>query len=153
MNTMKGRLVLTGGLIIILVVVMACFFSGCTSQTTESKNTASGTKAPQPVNTATFPTPDMRTFVPTLSESPNVKIQMNDFDPAILVVMNGTTVTWTNYDESMNYSVVSDNGTPESFKSGDLSKGKTFQFRFTRPGTYPYHSETISKISGKIIVQ
>jgi plastocyanin len=111
-----------------------------------------GMQAPHPVNTATFLTPNRVTTVPALSEGAAVRIQENDFNPYSLVVMNGTIVTWINEDEFFNYSVISDNDFPVSFHSGIHLKGGIFQFRFARPGTYPYHSTTTSEITGEIVV-
>ena len=56
------------------------------------------------------------------------------FTPQLLTVAPGTTVTWTNQD-SLGHSVVA---TGESFESGSLDSGTTFQVRFDTPGDYAY---------------
>jgi plastocyanin len=139
---------------VIIAMVMSCIIAGCTSQQSpESKIPTSGKQGSQTINTQTMPTPNRITTVPTLSDRNEVIIRGNDFEPGILVILNGTTVTWTNEDDLNNdYSIVSDTGVPEQFQSDTISKGGIFKFRFTKPGTYPYHSAITSEIAGKIVV-
>jgi predicted lipoprotein with Yx(FWY)xxD motif/plastocyanin len=57
------------------------------------------------------------------------------FDPKVLTVKVGATVTWTNLDGAP-HKVVADNG---EFTSDALQQGDTFSFTFTKAGTYPYY--------------
>jgi plastocyanin len=68
------------------------------------------------------------TASPANSESNNaVSISNFDFEPDSLSVKVGTTVTWTNQDNT-SHTITADNG---EFKSGMLGNGDTFSFTFT----------------------
>jgi len=86
----------------------------------------------------------------TGSRKPNsVSISNLQFSPATLTIVKGTTVTWTN-NESSTHTVTADD---KSFDSGNLTKGKTFQFTFDKLGTFSYRCSIHSAMTGKIIVQ
>ena len=61
-----------------------------------------------------------------------------DFSPAIINVVAGTTVVWTNNPlEGFTHTVTS--STPGyEFDSGSLAPGETFSYTFVRPGVYDY---------------
>jgi plastocyanin len=84
--------------------------------------------------TTTGPTPT-GTSAPIQSSEAKVSIANFAFDPAILTITAGTTVTWTNND-TVSHNVTSDDG---SWSSNSLGKGETFSFTFTKPGTFLYH--------------
>jgi len=80
------------------------------------------------------------------------------FSPDTVKVVIGVnnTVTWTDNDNSMDA-----NGyTPDhvlaandgSFTSQPLNPGDTFTYTFTTPGTYPYHCNVHSWMSGTVVV-
>jgi len=72
------------------------------------------------------------------------------FDPGVITVAVGTTVTWTN-DDDVPHTVTS---TDKHFKSsGALDKGDSYSFTFTAPGTYPYYCTVHPFMTGKVIVQ
>lgn len=56
------------------------------------------------------------------------------FAPAAITVKVGTTVTWTNKDQDAHTVTAQD----RSFSSAPLNTGATYQFTFTKPGTYAY---------------
>jgi plastocyanin len=58
------------------------------------------------------------------------------FTPGNLTVKIGTTVTWTNKDNTA-HTVTSDDGKFTS--SGNLNSGDTYQYTFNTAGTFPYH--------------
>jgi plastocyanin len=72
------------------------------------------------------------------------------FDPAEITVPVGTTVTWTNQDD-VPHTVTSDD--KKTFGSAGLDTGDTFQFRFTKPGTYGYFCSIHPMMTGKVIVK
>ena len=81
-----------------------------------------------------------------------VKITNFKFEPKVLTIKAGTTVTWTV--ESGTHTVISDGKT---FTSANLAQGKTFSQQFSQPGKYPYycsfHGDKGGKdMSGTIIV-
>jgi plastocyanin len=71
------------------------------------------------------------------------------FDPATVTIQAGESVTWTNQD-SMNHTVVADNG---EFESGALANGATFSFKFDQAGTYTYHCSIHPSMAGTVVVQ
>ena len=58
-----------------------------------------------------------------------------NFQPAKLTVKVGTTVHFVNTD-TIDHTVTADDN---SFDSGDLPAGKTYDFTFTKAGTYPFY--------------
>ncbi|MDB5988292.1 MAG: hypothetical protein JWR16_3345 [Nevskia sp.] len=86
---------------------------------------------------------------PPPAPPPNgVSIGWMVFVPAELTVKPGTTVTWTNWDDSNHGVKFADQ------KSARLDKGSTYTRTFTSAGEYPYeclfHG---ARMSGKIIVK
>jgi plastocyanin len=79
-----------------------------------------------------------------------VKIDNFSFGPSELTVSPGTTVTWTNRDDTP-HTVVSDD--KSTFKSKVLDTDDTFSFTFTRAGTYPYFCSIHPKMTGKVVVK
>ena len=73
------------------------------------------------------------------------------FSPDTMTVPIGTTVSWLNI-ESVTHTVTSDAGDSIVFNSGNMFKGNEFNFTFTKAGTFPYHCNYHSGMTGKIIV-
>ena len=65
-----------------------------------------------------------------------------------LQVSAGTQVTWVN-DDNMNHTVTADNN---SFDSGIIQPGGTFTHTFTITGSYNYHCQLHTGMTGKVIV-
>ncbi len=78
-----------------------------------------------------------------------VTISGYSFQPLILVVQPGTTVTWNNQD-SVSHTVTSD--TKGEFDSGTIAPGKSFTHYFASPGTYRYHCSIHPNMIGRIAV-
>jgi plastocyanin len=66
------------------------------------------------------------------------------FSPSSLTVPVGTTVVWK-HESDLPHTVTSDTGL---FDSGTLNQGDTFQFTFTKAGTYPYHCKFHGDVGG-----
>ena len=77
-----------------------------------------------------------------------VSIQNFTFQPSVLTVAVGTTVTWTNLDGAT-HTVTSRSGV---WDSGDLSQNQKFSFTFTQPGEFNYFCAIHRSMKGKIIV-
>jgi plastocyanin len=79
----------------------------------------------------------------------------NHFEPETLKIGKGTTVKWTNEDDSI-HTVTS--GTPETstwgtkFDSGYLSGGKTYEHVFKSTGTFNYFCTLHPYMTAKIVV-
>lgn len=68
--------------------------------------------------------------------------------PANIQVPLGTTVTWTNDDDAP-HSVTFDNGMADS---GIFHKGQTYQYTFTKAGTFVYHCSVHPGMVGHVVV-
>lgn len=75
-----------------------------------------------------------------------VDIKSTTFDPAIITVSIGTTVTWTNRDNKPH--TVRGSG----FDSGSLDPGQTFSRTFSSTGSYDYGDPGNPSMSGTVIV-
>lgn len=77
-----------------------------------------------------------------------VTIQNFAYQPAIIQVPAGTTVTWTNQD-SVAHTVTFRNGMKDS---GLFQQGQTFSYTFASPGTYDYYCAVHPYMVGRVIV-
>ena len=78
-----------------------------------------------------------------------VRIDNFNFSPPALVVAPGTTVTWTNADDSP-HTVREKDG---KFKSAALDTDDMFSQTFTAPGEYEYFCTIHPRMVGKVIVK
>lgn len=85
------------------------------------------------------------------AETKEVQIDNYSFTPGTLTVPVGTTVTWTNHDETVHTIVSAD--TPRSFKSSGLDTDDKFSVTFTKPGSYSYLCTVHPYMTGKIVVK
>ena len=88
-------------------------------------------------------------IVPAAANVAAVKIDNFNFTPPTLVVAPGTTVTWTNDDDSP-HSVHEKDG---KFKSAALDTDDKFSQTFTAPGEYEYFCSIHPRMVGKIVVK
>ena len=103
-------------------------FGSCSSKSSSYNNpTSSGTK-------------------PTAA--PSVTIQNFAYSPAVVHVLPGGTVTWTNKDATPH--TVTDNG--GSFDSGSIAVDGTFKRTFANAGTYTYHCSIHSMMASATVV-
>ena len=79
-----------------------------------------------------------------------VTIQNFAFSPASITVKKGTTVTWTNQDNTT-HTVTGDNLT--GFASPNLDNGNSYSFAFNQTGTFTYHCNFHSEMQGTVTVQ
>lgn len=123
------------GLLILLLLI-----SGCTAP---PKATAPGDTAGLPVKTA--PPPEETTVI-----LPMTATIMNEdfaFNPQVLVIARGGTVTWRQKD-SDKHTV-----TGSGFDSPELSQGQTFSHTFNEIGVYEYGCKLHPVMKGTIIVK
>ena len=83
------------------------------------------------------------------ANSATVRIDNFNFTPPALVVAPGTTVTWTNADDSP-HTVREKDG---KFKSAALDTDDSFSQTFTAPGEYDYFCSIHPYMAGKIVVK
>lgn len=94
------------------------------------------------------------------SSNPGNAVDIHDlqFDPKVLTVPKGTTVTWTNNDQTA-HTVVSDSAdsttapAAQKFKSDFLNPGQSYSHRFDEVGRYPYHCDIHPYLKGEVVVQ
>ncbi|QUQ66984.1 Amicyanin [Kutzneria sp. CA-103260] len=93
-----------------------------------------------PGPTTSMPSMSMPTTSQSTSDQPvatnTVSIKNFAFDPAVITVKVGTTVTWTNADQDP-HTVTSD-GKSGPLNSKPFNQGDTFQYTFTQAGTFSY---------------
>ena len=78
-----------------------------------------------------------------------VWMQNTTFVPSVKTISVGTTITWTNKDNT-DHDVTSTSGL---FISPAMAKNATFSYKFDAVGTYDYICTFHSGMTGKIIVQ
>jgi plastocyanin len=71
------------------------------------------------------------------------------FSPMAITVKTGTTVTWTNKDD-VYHTVTADNGGMPM--SAPFDRGETYQYTFTKAGTYTYHCTPHPYMKAEVIV-
>jgi plastocyanin len=71
------------------------------------------------------------------------------YSPDALTVSGGDVVTWSNVDGT-DHTVTADDG---AFDSGTLSDGDSFEFTFESSGTFAFHCEIHSSMTGTITVE
>ena len=130
-----------GSNIAVFVIILAIVATGAGIAITRAKNTK------QPVTTESTKT----TSDTTNALVKNVSIVNSSFSPVTVTIKVGGTVTWTNEDD-MNHTVTADATTTESLNSILLSKGTTYSYIFNKAGTYTYHCQVHSTMTGTIIV-
>jgi plastocyanin len=109
----------------------------------------------------TFPVVSLAIVLVTLAAVPSshsvlaqsgatVEVQVIDFafEPAMVMIEPGTTVTWTNTGDRP-HTVTADDG---SFDSGRLDPGEQFSFTFTEPGTFTYVCGFHPEMQGSVMV-
>ena len=70
------------------------------------------------------------------------------FNPQVVTVKAGDTVTWTNRDDIPH--TVAD---PGKFKSKALDTGDSYSFTFTTPGSFDYFCSLHPHMTGRIVVE
>ena len=77
-----------------------------------------------------------------------VWIQSMAFNPSIITVTAGTTITWTNYD-AVNHTVTSDNAL---FDSGSIGTNGAYSHKFPNAGTFTYHCTVHPMMTASVTV-
>src|SRR5262249_29076655 len=85
---------------------------------------------------------------PVWAADATVKIANFTFGPQELTVKAGTTVNWTNEDESPHIVV-----SPNNFRSKVLASDVTDAYIFTTPGPYKYFCSFHPQMTGTVLVE
>ena len=127
--------------VIIVLAVGGWFILGHSSSPSPSASptpSASMSMAPQPSSQST----------PAATSA--VTISNFAFSPANITVKAGTKVTWTNADTAGH--TVTETDSTAGPKSSTLSKGQSYSFTFTTPGTYHYDCSIHPYMTGTVTV-
>lgn len=84
---------------------------------------------------------------PAVTETTSVAIKSFAFSPQDIKVKKGDTVTWKNEDAAT-HTIKSD-----SFQSGDISTGGTYQHKFENAGTFNYSCSIHPSMTGTVTVE
>jgi plastocyanin len=85
------------------------------------------------------------------STGADVSISGFAFNPSIITMTEGTTVTWTNFD-SFAHTTTSDIGSSDAWDSGSLGPGELFTKTLNTLGTYTYHCAIHPGMTGVVVV-
>jgi plastocyanin len=86
---------------------------------------------------------------PSAANGAAVKIDNFAFGPQAITVPVGTTVTWTNSDDTPHTAA----STAGVFKSKVMDTDEKFSYTFTNAGTYPYYCTIHPKMTGQVVVK
>jgi amicyanin len=80
-----------------------------------------------------------------------VKVEIKDmkYEPKVLTITAGTTVTWVNVDD-MPHTVTDKNRV--AFRSAGLDTGDSFTYTFDKPGSFDYFCTIHPYMTGKVVV-
>ena len=143
--------------LIFLLFVAACAKPGATVPVTSPPTTVSPPVMATPVTTPAAAVLQPVTTAPTTnstaklqgSSQMDVLIRGSAFEPSILSVPVGTSVTWTNKDGDP-HAIKCD--LPGTFNGLAQQNGGTFSFTFTKAGTFNYYCDLHDCMIGTIIV-
>jgi plastocyanin len=152
---MNRTVVITIGVVLAIAIALVVIWlllvsSRSVQEVPVSENTNTGGSQQQG---PTGPTAD-NVPLSTEATSNSIAIQNMAFSPANVTVKRGTTVTWTNYDDT-GHNVVSDDGAPEGGppKMAPLfTKGGAFSFYYDVVGVFPYHCSAHPDMQGTVTV-
>lgn len=113
--------------------------SAVSSNTPSLSTSVTPFSSPDPVSTSS---------VEAILRESEIEIEDFVFNPKTVTIKVGTTVKWSNKDES-SHRVTSDDG---SWGSNSLSKGDSFFYTFTQAGTFSYHCGVHPSMTGTIVV-
>jgi plastocyanin len=136
---------------LLCLLLTAVLLAGCsaTPTTTTSSTPAGSTPAsstpPQSSTTVVSSTPQTTGPQRTLA----VSMSGNQFDPDEIIVTKGSTVTWTNDDDTGHTVSFVDN----SSDSGLITPGQTTAHEFKAVGTFAYYCKYHSQMKGSVTVE
>lgn len=94
--------------------------------------------------------PAAHTAAVSIVEPPLQPVQTWNYDPPVLKIKAGTTVTWTNTGAVLHTVTSVDRKT---FNSKDIRPKGTFTLTFTKPGTFPYFCNYHPWMKGTVVVE
>lgn len=119
----------------------------------------SGAETPWPTQTygeitVTFVRPGTTPGVsPTIPVGTAVRLLGNTFDPQVIEVPLGASVTWTSRDSILHTVTSGSFGAPDGRFDRELLGGATFSFTFLQPGKVPYYCRLHGGMHATLIVR
>lgn len=123
--------------IIVVTIIVLSLVIGTMLYLNSSK---SNMPSMQPASTSTTPSSSTNTSTsPSQASMSTDKVSISNFSfsPSSITVKKGTTVTWTNLDDT-NHTVTENDG-KQGPASASLAKNATYAFTYTQTGTFSYH--------------
>lgn len=133
---MKKGISLVAG--IVLIIAISLFF--VLSKNNDDKNITSDSSENTSQSVSNTTSVDANTI-----EIKNLK-----FGTGKLTIKKGQTVTWKNEDSS-NHTISSDSGS--TLNSSTVAKGETYSKKFDEIGTFNYHCDFHSSMTGIVVVE
>ena len=139
------------GILSTLAFAATLILAGCGATSTGPTLGAESPTATTAPTAATTPTPSGPQEEITITGGGiGYNVTAFGFDPKQTTVKAGTTIVWTN-NSGTTHNITSDAGAPATFTL-PVDDGKTVSFKFTKPGTYPYHCSIHPTMKGTIVV-
>lgn len=137
------------------IALSACGMSEQADDGAEQAPSLTTTTTTTPASPTAAPTTEQATQAEETTEKQDTpaagkeKVRIVDFtfEPGNITVPVGTTVVWTQLDQST-HTVDFDDGE----KSGDMAKGDTYKRTFDEPGKYPYVCFYHPRMTGTVTV-
>lgn len=101
---------------------------------------------------STAPTTQTGTSASAPATADQVTIKNYQFKPSETKVKTGTTITWTNQDDTK-HNIAYDSGTLMGQEGPLFGRGETYTMTFDQPGTYNYHCRPHPYMKGTVIVE
>jgi amicyanin len=93
----------------------------------------------------------LRLAAPAVAAGHSVTISGYAFQPAMLTIRAGDTVTWTNRDTAPHD--VTTTSAPVAIHGAQMTKGQSWSYTFTTPGTYSYICSIHPDMRAMLVVQ
>ena len=123
-----------------LLISAGVVTSGCNGGNAEPKSEP--TPSPRPI---------MKDHDKPSGPVQHVKIDNFSYEPRSVTIAPGTKVVWTNRDDVPH--TATSTAKPKAFDSRTLDTDQSFEFVFTKPGTYEYYCAVHPKMTATIIVK
>lgn len=138
-------------IIVAVIIVVVLLAAGILLAMRKSDNTK-GAYSSSNSSSMDMPTDQTKSTPNDQSSNQNtVTIKDFAFNPGTITVKVGTKVTWTNED-SVSHTVTADNPSSDAPASGNIAKGQSYSFTFSKAGTYAYHCTPHPYMKATVIV-
>lgn len=150
----------TLGIVVMVLLVVTAFIAGnyfgfSTNQTGNNTYLNPVGGGP-PVSIMVSPTETPSANLTQNNTVTTVRFTGNGFDPDIVTVQNGDSVTWINDSDQQMWIASNPHPTHTDYPAFDelqsVGRNESYTFKFTKSGVWGYHNHPNPNISGKVIV-